>query len=77
MERVPNGSHSTSDTAQSSRRGLSPVIDRNLAAIAFLRRAGVDYSKLRYRGATVVDLIKDSGDFVLLEALIGTETSTL
>lgn len=56
---------------------LLPVADGNLAAIAFLRRAGVDYSKLRYRGATVVDLIKESGDLVLLEALVGEETSTL
>ena len=56
---------------------LLPVSSRNLAAIAFLRRAGVDYSKLRYRGATVVDLIRETGDIVLLQALVGTETSTL
>jgi tetratricopeptide (TPR) repeat protein len=56
---------------------LLPVIDGNLAAIALLRQAGVDYSRLQYRGATVVDLVKDAGDAVLLEALVGTESTTL
>jgi hypothetical protein len=54
-----------------------PVIDGNLPAIALLRRAGVDYSKLRYRGATAVDLVKETGDTTLLKALVGTESSTL
>ncbi len=56
---------------------LLPVIDGNFPAIAFLRRAGVDYSKLRYRGATAVDLVKELGDSTLLQALVGTESSTL
>ena len=67
----------TTVTTEAIPVALLPVSNRNLAAIGFLRRAGVDYSKLRYRGVTVVDLIKESGDFELLEALVGTETSTL
>lgn len=50
---------------------LLPVVEGNLSAIALLRQAGVDYSKLQYRGAKVVDLVKDSGDAELLEALVG------
>ena len=56
---------------------LLPVIDGNLPAIALLRRAGVDYSKLRYRGATAVDVAEEAGDTTLLEALVGTESSAL
>jgi tetratricopeptide (TPR) repeat protein len=56
---------------------LLPVIDGNLPAIALLRRAGVDYSKLRYRGETAVDLAREAGDTVLLEALVGREGTTL
>ncbi len=56
---------------------LLPVIDGNLPAIALLRRAGVDYSKLQYRGATAVDLVKEMGDATLLQALVGTASSTL
>jgi ankyrin repeat protein len=54
---------------------LLPVMDGNFPAIALLRRAGVDYSKVRYRGATVVDLVKQLGDPALLEAVAGTETT--
>jgi hypothetical protein len=56
---------------------LLPVIDRNLPAIALLRRAGVDYSKLAYRGATAIDMANEAGDATLLQALVGRENSTL
>jgi tetratricopeptide (TPR) repeat protein len=48
---------------------LLPVIDGNVAAIRVLRQAGVDYSQLRYRGATALDFAKQTGDDALLEAL--------
>jgi ankyrin repeat protein len=56
---------------------LLPIIDGNLPAIALLRRAGVDYSKLRYRGATAIEVAEEMGDTDLLRALVGTESSTL
>jgi tetratricopeptide (TPR) repeat protein len=56
---------------------LLPVMDRNFPAIALLRRTGVDYSKLRYRDATAVELVKQIGDSELLQAMVGTESSTL
>ncbi len=48
---------------------LLPVLDGNHAAIGVLQRAGVDYSKLRYRGATALDFARQSGDEALLDAL--------
>jgi hypothetical protein len=56
---------------------LLPVMDGNYPAIAMLRRAGVDYSKLRYRDRTAVELVKELGDTTLLRALVGTDSSTL
>ena len=56
---------------------LLPVVDGNFAAIALLRRAGVDYSKLRYRGATAIDWANEVGDEALLEALGSTKSTTL
>lgn len=48
---------------------LLPVLDANLDAIRVMQQAGVDYSKLRYRGATALDFAKQMGDDALLEAL--------
>ncbi len=48
---------------------LLPVLDGNRAAIGVLQRAGVDYSKLRYRGSTALDFARQSGDDALLDAL--------
>jgi Tfp pilus assembly protein PilF len=56
---------------------LLPVIEGNLAAIALLRRAGVDYSKLQYSGATAIDVAEEMGDPALLRALVDTESTTL
>jgi tetratricopeptide (TPR) repeat protein len=53
---------------------LLPVMDRNFPAIALMRRAGVDYSKLRYRGQTAVELVKQAvNDSALLEAMVGAD----
>jgi tetratricopeptide (TPR) repeat protein len=48
---------------------LLPVLDGNLAAINVMQRAGVDYSKLRYRGTTALDFAQQAGDDDLLKAL--------
>ena len=48
---------------------LLPVVEGDVAAIRVLRRAGVDYSKLSYRGATAYEYAKQVGDKELLEAL--------
>jgi tetratricopeptide (TPR) repeat protein len=53
---------------------LVPVMERNIEAIRLLREYGVDYSKLRYRGATAFDFAKQSGDNALLKALGRSET---
>jgi hypothetical protein len=41
-----------------------------------MREFGVNYSKLRYRGATAFDFAKQSGNRALLEAL-GHDEATL
>jgi tetratricopeptide (TPR) repeat protein len=48
---------------------LIPVMEGNIDAVRTLRQAGVDYSKLRYRGATAADLAKASGNKELLDLL--------
>ena len=40
-----------------------------------MRAYGVDYSKLRYRGATAFDFAKQSGNNALLKALGRNETT--
>jgi tetratricopeptide (TPR) repeat protein len=48
---------------------LLPVLNGDAEAIRRLKRAGVDYSKLRFRGATALDFAKQIGDDELLKAL--------
>jgi tetratricopeptide (TPR) repeat protein len=48
---------------------LLPVLERDVAAIGVMQRAGVDYSKVRYRGATALDFAKQIGDDALLKVL--------
>jgi tetratricopeptide (TPR) repeat protein len=48
---------------------LLPVMNRDLGAIRVLQRAGVDYSKLRFRGSTAIDYAKQMGDDELLGVL--------
>jgi len=48
---------------------LLPVMEGNIEAVRMMRRFGVDYSKLRFRGATAIDFAKQSGNSELLDAL--------
>ena len=55
---------------------LVPVIQGNIEAVRLMREFGVNYSKLRYRGATAIDFAKQSGNHALLDAL-GRNEATL
>jgi hypothetical protein len=55
---------------------LIPVLARDLEGVKLMRQSRVDYSKLRYRGATAVDHAKQIGDRQLLEALGGDVRAT-
>jgi tetratricopeptide (TPR) repeat protein len=48
---------------------LIPVMEGNVETVRALRQAGVDYTKLRYRGATAADLAKVSGNKEMLDVL--------
>ena len=48
---------------------LLPVLAGSVDGVRSLKQAGVDYSKLKYRGATAADLAKASGNTQLLEVL--------
>jgi tetratricopeptide (TPR) repeat protein len=48
---------------------LLPVMEGDLESIRMLQRSGVDYSKLRYQGATAFDFAKQTGNSALLEVL--------
>ena len=48
---------------------LLPVLSGDLAAIQLLQRAGVDYSQLRFRGASALDFARQKGDEQLLRVL--------
>jgi len=50
---------------------LAPVMEGNIDAVRLLQRSGVDYSKLRFRGVTAVDIAKQLGNRKLLEVLTG------
>jgi tetratricopeptide (TPR) repeat protein len=54
---------------------LVPVMEGNVEAIRLMREYGVDYSKLRYHGATAFDFAKQTGNSALLKALGRNETS--
>jgi ankyrin repeat protein len=55
---------------------LLPVMEGNIEAVRVLRELGVDYSKLRFHGATAFDIAKTTGNAVLLHAL-GPESDAL
>jgi tetratricopeptide (TPR) repeat protein len=55
---------------------LIPVTAGNIEGIRLMREFGVDYSKLRYRGATAFDFAKQMGNSAMLEAL-GHASTTL
>ncbi len=48
---------------------LMPVMEVNIEAIRIMQQSGVDYSKLRYHGATAFDFAKQSGNTALLGVL--------
>lgn len=48
---------------------LLPVLDGDVAGVRLMRRLGVHYSNLRYRGATALDFAKQQGNQALLSAL--------
>jgi ankyrin repeat protein len=54
---------------------LLPVLEGNVKEIRVLKRAGVNYSKLRYRGATALDFAKQTGNDALLQELADNESA--
>jgi len=48
---------------------LLPVLGDNVEAIRVMQKAGVDFSKMRYKGATAVDFARQARDEDLLKAL--------
>jgi tetratricopeptide (TPR) repeat protein len=48
---------------------LLPVMEGSIEAVRLMQQFGVDYYKLRYRGATAFDFAKQSGNSALLEVL--------
>jgi ankyrin repeat protein len=48
---------------------LIPVLSKDVDGIRLMQKAGVDYRKLRYRGATAFDHARETGDEKLLRAL--------
>jgi hypothetical protein len=55
---------------------LLPVISGDVAGVRAMRQVGVNYNKIRYRGATAIEVAKRLGDSPLLEALGGAGTGT-
>ena len=48
---------------------LIPVLNRDPEGIRLMQRAGVDYGKLRYQGATALDYARKQGDVKLQQML--------
>jgi tetratricopeptide (TPR) repeat protein len=48
---------------------LIPVLSNDIEGVLLMQKAGVDYRKLRFRGATAFDHAKEMGDEKLLRAL--------
>jgi len=48
---------------------LLPVFEENFEAIRLMRQFGVDYSKLKFKGATALEFAKQTGNSALLKAL--------
>jgi len=53
---------------------LLPVLSADIDGVRLMRQSGVDYSKLRYRGATALEIAKRLGNSALLNALGAKET---
>jgi hypothetical protein len=52
---------------------LLPVLSGDIDGVRLMRQNGVDYSKLRYQGATALEIAKGLGNSALLDALGGKE----
>jgi hypothetical protein len=48
---------------------LLPVFSRDAGAIRLMQRSGIDYTKLRFQGATAIDYARSQGDDKLLQLL--------
>lgn len=55
--------------AQKLPAALLPVLARDASGIRLMRKAGIDYAKLRYQGTTAVDYARSQGDAELLQWL--------
>jgi Tfp pilus assembly protein PilF len=55
---------------------LLPVVEGDVDGIRLMKKLGVDYSKLQYKGASVLDQIRRSGDRKLIE-LVGQKAIAL
>ena len=53
---------------------LLPVLNADIEGVRLMRQNEVSYSKLRYRGATALEIAKGLGNPALLDALGGKET---
>jgi hypothetical protein len=53
---------------------LLPVLSADINAVRLMRHSGVNYSKLKYRGATAMELAKEIGNPALIDALGAKET---
>jgi predicted negative regulator of RcsB-dependent stress response len=53
---------------------LLPVLSADINGVRLMRQSGVDYSKLRYRGATALEIAKRLGNSALLDAIGAKET---
>jgi hypothetical protein len=53
---------------------LLPVLNADIDTVRMMRKSGVNYSKLRFRGATALEIARGMGNPALLDALGGKET---
>jgi tetratricopeptide (TPR) repeat protein len=53
---------------------LLPVLSADIDGVRMMLQSGVNYSKLKYRGATALEIAKQMGNPALIDALGGKET---
>jgi len=53
---------------------LLPVLSGDIEGVRLMRRSGVNYSKLKYRGATALEIAKGIGKPALIDAVGDKET---
>jgi hypothetical protein len=53
---------------------LLPLIEGDLDGIRVMKKSGVDYSKLQYQGKSVLDMVRQTGDRKLIDALNSKES---